>query len=223
MISDQAVDKLEPDPFQVEPDPVQVVGLTIKEAAAELGISEKTVRHRIKLNQLPALKIETPQGYQWRVYPDGLPPGVQVEPDPLPPEREVEEELVPAPVQMETPALLEVLHMLDTRQAMIDHLQQEALEKAEKIAELTGTAAHWQARAVVAEEQARRAEEQVQRLLMAPKEEPTDVTPQEAPTQADSGPDWQAIAQALEERVKRLEEPPAEPEAARPWWKRLFA
>ncbi len=171
MINDQAADKLEPDPFHMEPDPVQVVGLTIKEAAAELGISEKTVRHRIKLNHLAALKVETPQGYQWRVYPDGLPLGRQVEPDPLPAERETEEDLEPDPVQLETPALLEVLHMLDARQAMIDRLQQEALEKADKIAELTGAAAHWQTRAIVAEEQARRAEEQV-RLLMAPKDEP---------------------------------------------------
>ena len=56
-----------------------------------------------------------------------------------------------------------------------------------------------------------------------------DVTPQEAPTQADTGPDWQAIAQALEERVKRLEEPPIEPDASaapepvRPWWRLLWS
>ncbi len=195
MISDQATDKLEPGPFQMEPDPFHVVGLTIKEAAAELGISEKTVRHRIKLNQLAALKVETPQGYQWRVYPDGLPSERQVEPHPLPTKQEVEEDLVPDPVQLEAPALLEVLHMLNTRQAMIDQLQQEALEKAEKIAELTGAAAHWQTRAIVAEEQARRAEEQV-RLLMAPKDEPSNVTPAEP-------------------------EPSAEPVRVS-WWKRLL-
>lgn len=178
---------------QVEPDPLQVVGLTIKEAAAELAISEKTVRHRIKLNQLPAVKIETPQGYQWRVYPDGLPSDLQVEPDPLPSERELEEDLEedlePDPLQVETPVLIETLRMLDERQSVIDRLQQEALERADKIAELTGAAAHWQTRAILAEEQARKAEDQV-KLLMAPKDEPTE------------------------------EEPPAE-QPRRSWWQRL--
>jgi excisionase family DNA binding protein len=184
----------EPSARQLEPDPLQVVGLTIKEAAAELGISEKTVRHRIKLNQLPALKVDTPQGYQWRVYPDGLPPGLQLEPDPLPSEGDLEEDLEedvePDPLQVEIPALLETLRMLEARQAVIDRLHQEASEKADKIAELTGAAAHWQTRAIVAEEQARRAEDQV-KLLMAPKDEPA-------------------------------EETPAKPEPKRSWWQRLI-
>ena len=62
---------------------------------------------------------------------------------------------------------------------MPEHLRQEASEKAEKIAELTGTAAHWQARAVAAEQT-------VQRLLMAPKDEPAP----EPPAVSEPGKPW---------------------------------
>lgn len=39
----------------------------IKEAAEAFGVSEITVRRRIKANELLALKHETPQGYRWLV------------------------------------------------------------------------------------------------------------------------------------------------------------
>lgn len=39
----------------------------IKEAAVALGVSEITVRRRIKANELLAIKHETPQGYRWLV------------------------------------------------------------------------------------------------------------------------------------------------------------
>ena len=42
----------------------------IKDAAAALGVSEITVRRRIKANELLAIKHETPQGYRWLVVID---------------------------------------------------------------------------------------------------------------------------------------------------------
>ena len=39
----------------------------IKEAAQALGVSEITVRRRIKANELLAIKHATPQGYRWLV------------------------------------------------------------------------------------------------------------------------------------------------------------
>jgi hypothetical protein len=39
----------------------------IKDAAELLGVSEITVRRRIKANELLAIKSETPQGYRWLV------------------------------------------------------------------------------------------------------------------------------------------------------------
>ncbi len=41
--------------------------LTIPETAARLGVSIVTVRRRLKAGHLNGVKIETPQGYEWRV------------------------------------------------------------------------------------------------------------------------------------------------------------
>lgn len=66
------------------------------------------------------------------------------------------------------------------KNAQLERLRQEAFEKAEKIAELTGAAAHWQTRAIVAEEQVK--------LLMALKDDP-EPEPPAAPEQKRSW--WQ--------------------------------
>ena len=60
-------------------------GLTIVEAATYLEISERTVRSRIKAGKLAAIQIERPQGYEWRVYPNGLPPSTNVDPPAIQP------------------------------------------------------------------------------------------------------------------------------------------
>ena len=49
----------------------------IKDAAAALGVSEITVRRRIKANELLAIKHETPQGYRWLVVIEGA---IEVDP-----------------------------------------------------------------------------------------------------------------------------------------------
>jgi excisionase family DNA binding protein len=59
--------------------------LTIVEAATYLEISERTVRSRIKAGKLAAVQIERPQGYEWRVFPDGLPGGINVDPPAIQP------------------------------------------------------------------------------------------------------------------------------------------
>jgi excisionase family DNA binding protein len=191
-------------------------GMTVQEAADYLHIHEKTVRRRIKLGELPAVKIELPQGYEWRVYPNGL-PNAQVDSyDGKVDSPESEHNTVPIDAQvsphdqrMDSPAIIEMVRLVDRLQrdnqqlaGQVGYLQRQVLEQQEII----------------------------QRLLAAPREdpEPTDVMPQEAPTQADSGPNWQSIARTLEERVKRLEEPRAEPEPPavpaprRSWWHRLL-
>lgn len=42
-------------------------GLTIREAAQACGLSEKTIRRRIKSGTLPAFQITTQYGVEWRV------------------------------------------------------------------------------------------------------------------------------------------------------------
>src|SRR6185369_15262374 len=55
-------------------------GLTIKEAAEQLQVHEKTVRHRIRTGELRGVKVPRPQGFEWRVFLDGAAP-TQVIPD----------------------------------------------------------------------------------------------------------------------------------------------
>jgi excisionase family DNA binding protein len=48
-------------------------GISVQEAAEDLGLNEKTVRRRIHLGQIPAIKVPRPQGFEWRVYLEGIP------------------------------------------------------------------------------------------------------------------------------------------------------
>lgn len=48
--------------------------VTISEAAQRLGVSEHTVRRRVRNGELPGSQVATPQGYTWRVeVPDDSP------------------------------------------------------------------------------------------------------------------------------------------------------
>ncbi len=47
-------------------------GLSLPEAAERLGVSERTLRRRIKEGSIAAYKLETPQGHVWRVQLDGM-------------------------------------------------------------------------------------------------------------------------------------------------------
>jgi len=95
-----------------------VEGLSVKEAALHLGIDEKTVRNRAKAGTLSALKVSRPQGYTWRIFPDGLP--AHVDPAPL--------------VQ-----LVEKLHAENTHLAgQLGFVQAQLLEATERIKLLEG-------------------------------------------------------------------------------------
>jgi excisionase family DNA binding protein len=104
-----------------------VEGLSVKEAALQLGIDEKTVRNRAKAGTLPALKVSRPQGYTWRIFPDGLPahvdPGdIQVEPPPT--------HVDPAPLVQ----LVAQLHVENSQLAgQVGFLQAKLQEATERI------------------------------------------------------------------------------------------
>ena len=111
-------------------------GLSVKEAALHLGIDEKTVRNRIKAGVIPALKVSRPQGYTWRIFPDGLPAHVDPPPDPGgtqvdPPPTHVD----PAPLVQ----LVEKLHAENTHLAgQLGFVQAQLLEATERIKLLEG-------------------------------------------------------------------------------------
>ncbi len=66
--------------------------LTIPEAAARLVVSIVTVRRRLKAGHLNGVKVETPQGYEWRVCleaaSEDLPPA-EPSPSSVPPSGEI--------------------------------------------------------------------------------------------------------------------------------------
>jgi hypothetical protein len=49
------------------PDQSPVQALTIPEAARCLGVSEVTIRRRIRSKQVAAQRVRTPRGHEWRV------------------------------------------------------------------------------------------------------------------------------------------------------------
>ena len=139
-------------------------GMSVQEAADYLGINEKTVRRRIQMGEIAAVKVARRQGYTWRVYPNGLPadapveaiqgPFVQVDTHPAhmdSPSRDVDS----PPVQVD---LSEMVHL-------VARLSQENQQ-------LAGQLGFTQAKLQDAQE-----EVQQLRLLMAPKDEPAPEPP----------------------------------------------
>lgn len=188
-------------------------GISLTAAVALLGISERTARRRIKEGTLPAHKLDTPQGGVWCIHPDmttrqpdkAVNVTTRQEVDHLAPAdqpvKEPPADARPAQAQPGAPEVLELVHL-------VDRLQRENQQ-------MSGQLGFMQAKV--------QEQERIIALLMAPKEsEPADVTPAEVPAAGDAQ-DWQAVAQALEERVKQLEQPAAPEQARRPWWRKLFS
>ncbi len=115
-------------------------GLSVKEAALQLGIDEKTVRTRIKAGALPALKVSRPQGYTWRVFPDGLPAHLdaQVDPAPDPGGTQVD----PPPTHVDPAPLVPLLEKLHAENVylagQLGFVQAQLLEAQERIKLLEG-------------------------------------------------------------------------------------
>ena len=118
-------------------------GLSVKEAAAALGISERTVRSRIKAGTLAAVPLERPQGYEWRVYPDGLPPGSNLDQSGNNVESPSESHLDPPGNHLEDASMVEMIHLVATLQSrneqlagQVGYLQRQVLEQQETIQRL---------------------------------------------------------------------------------------
>jgi excisionase family DNA binding protein len=121
---------------QVDSMSVQVdSSLSVQEAAARYGVSEKTIRRRIKSGTLPAFQQPTSQGFEWRVQVDGAAAqvdsmGAQVDGQPVqvPPQTTVQVDSTEEPA---APAAADaaLLKSLD----MVDRLQRENLELAGQV------------------------------------------------------------------------------------------
>ena len=175
------------DAVQVDGALVNLDGsVSVQEAAAQMGISERTIRRRIKDGSLQAYKLPTTQGYEWRVnlvgsavHVDGVTTRHAGKVDSTPVQ-------VPGSTvdQVSTPAIVAALELAE-------QLRQDNAALASRNEQLAGQVGFLQAKMQDQERQLA--------LLMAPKDEPADVTPRAEP------------------------EMPVVPDPEhRPWWKRLF-
>ena len=146
--------------------------LTLKDAAAFYGISERTLRRRIKEGTVAAYKQQTAQGYEWRVRVGGMrgqmdtPAGRQ--------NGQVDGTPVNAAVHVDAaPAAPEVLKALE----LVDRLQRDNQQ-------LAGQVGFLQAKLQDAERQIA--------LLSAPAEEAPSIA-EPAPAAAPRRPWWKRI------------------------------
>ena len=140
----------------------QAGGVSLQEAALRLDVSERTVRRLIQEGSVQAYKQKAARGFVWRIVLDHRPgdqPGIEARQD------GTQTGTSPAQAEQATsaaPELMKALEIIETIRREHEEARRELEAKAEKIAELTGTAAHWQARALIAEDRVK--------MLMAPKE-----------------------------------------------------
>jgi excisionase family DNA binding protein len=129
-----------------------VDGISVQDAAAHLGVSERTIRRRIKAGQLAATQVPTSQGYEWRIHLNSTnevdTPAVQVD------SNAVQVDGTPDQAKQEPTSTSEsaLVRALD----LVEKLQHENLE-------LAGRVGFYQAKLQDAQEQIR--------LLSAPKEQ----------------------------------------------------
>ncbi len=132
--------------------PEMAVGLTSTEAAARLGISERTLRERIKSGKIRAVKMFNPNGNaMYRVFLDDAPEAEKVNPSETvgdPPEMDkhppVMEELTP-----EAGVSLPVAE-LSSLAVVVDRMGQELTRLNDERAELYGRLGYFQAQLEVA-------------------------------------------------------------------------
>ncbi len=111
-------------------------GLTVQQAAAACGVSERTIRRRIKEGSLAAEKIPTAQGYEWRVHLDGAarPPG---KPSRRVDDNRVDSRTAPAANGVDRMAE-EISAALVRALELVERLQRENLELAGRVGFLQG-------------------------------------------------------------------------------------
>ncbi|MGH9551071.1 MAG: helix-turn-helix domain-containing protein [Terriglobales bacterium] len=127
-------------PPKVEPTQT---GWTLKEAAKNLGVSVNTVRKRLIAGELEGIKIESPYGFEWRVYPpskqSAVPPPVledtpqsqQSSPSPS-----VEDSLTRLVMSEHSDSAIErLVGLLESHTEMIRDLHVQLARKDELIAE----------------------------------------------------------------------------------------
>jgi excisionase family DNA binding protein len=171
--------------------------ISVPEAAERLGVSERTIRRRIKQGAICATSVETAQGHIWRIDPASLArhPADATRHEDNAARQSTEETrqnedagrqsaVMPAGTPGTPPGTVPEVVLV-----LLDELRQEYRDRITELEDKNerniAAATHWQARATEAERRAQYAEEQV-KLLMAPKDDPAP----EPPAEAERRPWW---------------------------------
>ncbi len=157
--------------------------LSIADAAKHLDLSPATIRRRIKDRKIAAFQRPTERGFEWRVLPDQpvenldhiVDQPVHIVAQAVSIDVQNDDQPLENDDHNDDQAVLKALEMLDEERRKVDELQ-------EQLREASTAAAHWQARAVTAEQT-------VQRLLPAPKDEPAP----EPPAEPERRPWWKRL------------------------------
>jgi excisionase family DNA binding protein len=153
---------------------VHIPSLSVQEAADRLGVTAKTIRRRIKQGTLRSFKMPTSQGFEWRVQLDTQDGHVDTQPSTTGDYIDIQEvdRGVQVPTQHVAPAA-EVLKALD----LAEQLRRDNAALVARNEQLAGQVGFLQAKVQDQERQIA--------LLMAPKDEMADVTPEKPPFEPD--------------------------------------
>ncbi|MBI4308324.1 MAG: hypothetical protein HY684_05915 [Chloroflexi bacterium] len=106
-----------------EEGPLQGRGLTLAEAALALGVSLNTCRRWVKKGRIPSERVETPQGYEYRVFIENV--------------GKIEGEEDEGP-HGDSPTVERLLTMLDERDRRIADLERDRMQLAARCGFLEG-------------------------------------------------------------------------------------
>lgn len=108
-----------------------MTSLSIAEASLALGISQDTVRKRIKAGEIPAEKVKAPGGFRWMITvdPDGLA-------EATPPDRPEGEDSPNGQGEVNPPPTGHIDGLAEIYQARIDDLKTELEARTREISEL---------------------------------------------------------------------------------------
>jgi hypothetical protein len=162
-------------------------GLSLTDAAARLGLSERTVLRRIQAGEVKGRKIGEGHGGVWRVYLDQASDSAPPASDSRPQASDNVSDSLPATALT---GRVEVIQPDTERERLIGIMERMQDEHAHAIEQARQEAQHWRALAL-------EAQAEVKRLLSAPKDdapsaaEPTP--PEPAPAQPKRAPWWRQI------------------------------
>ncbi len=164
--------------------------LSVQQAAAHFGVSEKTIRRRIASGELAALKVPTAQGYEWRITLNSEvvhldTHSVQLDGTTV----HLDNTAVQVPEQQEQLSTVSENIALVRALELADRLQQENAQLAQTNVQLAGQVGFLQAKL-------QGAEEQVRLLTVAPVAQVEHERPQpkqHAQTNQAYGPWWKRL------------------------------